>query len=199
MPYLPDKEVFLKIKYGLPIPREYPSGRCDFKDGLNYQEFLLSRDAVSNDDFGEWKFSYQHTDSDSITVTVTACANAPIGKYLIDIYLATKGDDGAVLYGPVKPKEIIIICNPWCKEDTVYVDDENIINELVFNEKTIVWFGELRRNNGKIMKHRKYVSDLKPEMENDEIEALHWAVGQFHQNTLDVVLEAVQKNFTIRN
>ena len=34
---------------------------------------------------------------------------------------------------------------------------------------------------------------------NDEIEALHWAVGQFHQNTLDVVLEAVQKNFTIRN
>ena len=41
--------------------------------------------------------------------------------------------------------------------------------------------------------------NLKPEMENDEIEALHWAVGQFHQNTLDVVLEAVQKNFTIRN
>ena len=76
----------------------------------------------------------------------------------------------------------------------VYTEDQAIIDELVFNEKTIVWFGELSKNNGRVVKGRKHVSDLKCE----EIEALHWDVGQFHQNTLDIVMEAVQKNFTIR-
>ena len=65
--------------------------------------------------------------------------------------------------------DIILICNPWCENDTVYLESENDRNEYVLNDHGAIWRGT--------------VSSSGP---------CNWNFGQFEEGILDATLHVLK-------
>ena len=65
--------------------------------------------------------------------------------------------------------DIILICNPWCENDTVYLESENDRDEYVLNDHGAIWRGS--------------VSSSGP---------CNWNFGQFEEGILDATLHVLK-------
>ena len=83
-----------------------------------------------------WKLTIDETSGDNLTCSVTAPANCLIGRYKCNLFLQS-GADSALDEEP----DIIILCNPWCNEDEVYLVSPEECNEYVLNDSGYIWRG----------------------------------------------------------
>uniref|UniRef100_A0A7N6FG96 Protein-glutamine gamma-glutamyltransferase 2 n=1 Tax=Anabas testudineus TaxID=64144 RepID=A0A7N6FG96_ANATE len=96
-----------------------------------------------------------------LVLTITPPANTPIGKYTLSV----KHRDCEMLL------KIVVLFNPWCPDDWVFLPDELERQEYVMNEQGIIYTG-----NG------NYISGT------------HWDFGQFEDNMVNICLKILDVN-----
>ncbi|XP_034724646.1 protein-glutamine gamma-glutamyltransferase 5-like isoform X3 [Etheostoma cragini] len=98
----------------------------------------------------------------NLILTITPPADTPIGEYTMTV---KHRDQEMVLAKPV------VLFNPWCPDDWVYLKDENEINEYVMNEQGIIYKGT-----------------------NNYIDSCNWDFGQFEDDMVDICLRILDLN-----
>jgi len=114
-----------------------------------------------------WFLEIEENDESPI-VTVHSPPDALIGRYKVAIYIESV-IDGVKHHALDNEPDIILICNPWCENDTVYLENENDRDEYVLNDHGAIWRGS--------------VSSSAP---------CNWNFGQFEEGILDATLHVLK-------
>ncbi|XP_075952496.1 protein-glutamine gamma-glutamyltransferase 2-like [Anarhichas minor] len=97
-----------------------------------------------------------------LVLTITPPADTPIGAF----NLVVKHRDEE------KPlPTLVVLYNPWCSDDWVYMKEEKEINEYVMNERGVIYTGS-----------------------NNYIFPLDWDYGQFEDKMVDICLKMLDLN-----
>ncbi|XP_062860403.1 protein-glutamine gamma-glutamyltransferase 2 [Trichomycterus rosablanca] len=118
---------------------------------------------------GKWWFSQQIAQSE-ILLKVHSPADASVGLYSMAVLLLSA--EGHILEES-SPHFFHLIFNPWCPADSVYLPDEELLQEYILNENGILYQGSW-----------------------DEITTLPWNFGQFEKGVLDICFEILDNSPT---
>lgn len=96
----------------------------------------------------KWDVSVQRQDGNTITFQVHVPANAPVGVWNCWVQTNRTGQrDNRHDYKC--DEDIYILFNPWCREDSVYMDNDAFRKEYVLNEQGKIWCGTWRQPKGR--------------------------------------------------
>uniref|UniRef100_A0A3P8V080 Protein-glutamine gamma-glutamyltransferase 2 n=1 Tax=Cynoglossus semilaevis TaxID=244447 RepID=A0A3P8V080_CYNSE len=95
---------------------------------------------------------------DTVALCICSAPDAPIGRYTLTL-------------GPSARIEFILLFNPWCAGDAVYLDDETSLEEYIMSQDGIIFRGD----------HNYTVPSP-------------WNFGQFESGILDVCLRILDMN-----
>ncbi|XP_070759192.1 protein-glutamine gamma-glutamyltransferase 2-like [Enoplosus armatus] len=112
-----------------------------------------------------WKIELQRSSSPmmgTLNLTITPPADTPIGEYFMCV---THRDEETLLAMPV------VLFNPWCPDDWVFLADEEQREEYVMNEQGIIFRGSADYNS-----------------------PMHWDFGQFEDNMVDICIKILDLN-----
>ncbi|XP_070758523.1 protein-glutamine gamma-glutamyltransferase E-like [Enoplosus armatus] len=112
-----------------------------------------------------WKIELHRSSSPmmgTLNLTITPPADTPIGEYLMCV---THRDEETLLAMPV------VLFNPWCPDDWVFLADEEQREEYVMNERGIIYKGS-----------GNYISPM------------HWDFGQFEDNMVNICIKILDLN-----
>ncbi|XP_076581081.1 protein-glutamine gamma-glutamyltransferase 2-like [Chaetodon auriga] len=112
-----------------------------------------------------WKYSIDKSANlqwGKVTLYVTPPADAPVGKYSLS---ASTMSERATL------GTLVVLFNPWCSDDWVYLPDEKERQEYVINEEGLIYIGTS--------------SYPRPTT---------WVFGQFEEEMVDVCLKMLDVN-----
>ncbi|XP_069351823.1 protein-glutamine gamma-glutamyltransferase 2 [Eulemur rufifrons] len=138
-----------------PDPREEAGTRARFR----------LKDANAVDEAG-WTASVVDQEDNVLSLQIKALANAPIGLYRLDLDVSsgTQGSGFQLGY-------FILLYNPWCPEDAVYLESEEQRQEYVLNQQGFIYQGSSRFIN-----------------------SVPWNFGQFEDGILDICLALLDVN-----
>ncbi|CAL1532742.1 unnamed protein product [Lymnaea stagnalis] len=85
----------------------------------------------------EWKASIKSKKDKALKVSITAPPSCFIGKWNVKIDVVRDSN----IYRLELADPIYVIFNPWCKDDTVYMADANLLKEYVLNETGQIYYG----------------------------------------------------------
>ncbi|KAI3375997.1 hypothetical protein L3Q82_016526, partial [Scortum barcoo] len=112
-----------------------------------------------------WKYSIDrraNLQRGIVTLSVTPPANAPVGKYLLS---------ASTLRGKTPLGTLVVLFNPWCPDDWVYLPDERERQEYVMNEDGLIYRGT-----------------------SIYIQPMDWVFGQFEEDMVDICLMLLDVN-----
>ncbi|DAA17317.1 TPA: transglutaminase 5 [Bos taurus] len=118
-----------------------------------------------------WIASLQTIGANSLEVSLCAPPMAAVGRYLLKVHIKS-------LQGPVtayKLGEFILLFNPWCPEDAVYLESEPQRQEYVMNDYGFIYQGN-----------------------KNWIRPCPWNYGQFEENIIDICLELLDKSLNFQ-
>uniref|UniRef100_A0A8C3IT94 Protein-glutamine gamma-glutamyltransferase K n=1 Tax=Chrysemys picta bellii TaxID=8478 RepID=A0A8C3IT94_CHRPI len=107
----------------------------------------------------------EETDStdDSLSLRVSTSPTAVIGKYRFSVKTRSRAGEYQMPFDP--HNEIYILFNPWCREDAVYLPQDDWLEEYVLNESGRIYYGT-----------------------ESQIGERTWNYGQFDRGLLDACL-----------
>ncbi|XP_061689654.1 protein-glutamine gamma-glutamyltransferase 2 [Syngnathoides biaculeatus] len=109
-------------------------------------------------DTSRWSAAVVSPPGDTVALSLCAAPNAPIGRYTL-----TLGHSARI--------DFILLFNPWCSGDAVYMDNKESLEEYVLSQDGIIFRGDA-----------KYPI------------ATPWNFGQFESGILDVCLRILDMN-----
>ncbi|XP_019736357.1 protein-glutamine gamma-glutamyltransferase 2 isoform X2 [Hippocampus comes] len=112
----------------------------------------------ANIDTSRWSAAVVSPPGDTVALSLCAAPDAPIGRYIL-----TMGRSARI--------EFILLFNPWCSGDAVYLDNKESLEEYVLSQDGIIFQGDV----------------------NHPI-ATPWNFGQFESGILDVCLRILDMN-----
>lgn len=129
-------------RYSSP-PQHPPSGRS-----VGSQNGSTQNLASAVQDMEKWDLSIERQDGNTITFQVHVPASAPVGLWNCWIQTHRIGQrDNRQDYKC--DEDIYILFNPWCREDSVYMDNDSSRQEYVLNEQGKIWSGTWRQPKGR--------------------------------------------------
>uniref|UniRef100_A0A914XK01 Transglutaminase-like domain-containing protein n=1 Tax=Plectus sambesii TaxID=2011161 RepID=A0A914XK01_9BILA len=122
----------------------------------------------------KWGAKLVMTDHNSIVVRVQPGASTAVGEWRMSILAGKRVNDWCQNFylTYVHPEFIFILFNPWCKNDTVYLNDEALLQEYVLNDQ-----GAVFQSSNK-----------------EQYQAVPWNYGQFEDVALYSALIALRQN-----
>ncbi|KAG9340663.1 hypothetical protein JZ751_021219 [Albula glossodonta] len=135
-----------------PAPSEASGTKCVF--GINQRSSAKK----------SWEANVIDNTS-ACNVAITSPADASIGKY--DLSVKNKFD----MTKELCTESFVVLFNPWCAEDWVYLPSEPERQEYVMNEEGVIYRGS------------QY-----------HISALEWDFGQFEDDIIDICLKLLDVN-----
>ncbi|XP_018093876.2 protein-glutamine gamma-glutamyltransferase E isoform X2 [Xenopus laevis] len=130
-------------------------------------EFALSNSWSS----GMWSAVLESAPGNSLRIIMYSPANAVIGRYNLTVQISIMGHTSTYSLG-----KFILLFNPWCLDDEVYMANEDERNEYVMNDNGIVFIGS-----------EKHIANLA------------WNFGQFESNILNICLDMLDRSLNYRN
>uniref|UniRef100_A0A8C7YC12 Protein-glutamine gamma-glutamyltransferase K n=1 Tax=Oryzias sinensis TaxID=183150 RepID=A0A8C7YC12_9TELE len=118
---------------------------------------------------GRWEAKITEQSDNKIKLSVNSPANAVVGLYGFTVTSRHVKNETANTHNP--DKNIVIVFNPWCEEDTVFLDDEEQRKEYVLNDTGRIYYGTEK-----------------------QIGARTWNFGQFHEGILEACLFILEKS-----
>ncbi|XP_044205421.1 protein-glutamine gamma-glutamyltransferase 2 [Thunnus albacares] len=105
-----------------------------------------------------WSAAVTSPPGEMVALSICSAPNAPIGRYTL-----TLGQSGQI--------EFILLFNPWCQGDVVYMDNEKSLEEYVLSQDGIIFRGS-----------------------NKHPIPTPWNFGQFETGILDICLRILDMN-----
>lgn len=132
-------EVFLDLSIG-PNPE------------ISKGTFVSLRVPPTKSDFGRpqqtWDIRVTHHDRAMLSLEVFVPASVSVGLWRMAVLSRSRVDPEAKdKYR--HPSEIYVLFNPWCKEDTVYMDNEDWRREYVLNDVGKIYMGSWKQREGR--------------------------------------------------
>uniref|UniRef100_A0A7N9AL23 protein-glutamine gamma-glutamyltransferase n=1 Tax=Mastacembelus armatus TaxID=205130 RepID=A0A7N9AL23_9TELE len=115
----------------------------------------------------KWWFNEQQVQNE-ILLTVHSPADAIVGQYRLAVLLMTPTGH---IFQETKKVEFHLLFNPWCKDDVVYLPEENLLQEYIMNEAGIIYMGAW-----------------------DNIKSIPWNYGQFEDYVMDICFEVLDNS-----
>ncbi|NXV55688.1 TGM1 glutamyltransferase, partial [Molothrus ater] len=75
----------------------------------------------------------------ALWVGLTAPPTAPIGRYRLSVRTRTEAGEFAAPFEP--ENDVVVLFNPWCEEDSVYMEKTSDLSEYVLNESGRIFYG----------------------------------------------------------
>uniref|UniRef100_A0A669CDL6 Protein-glutamine gamma-glutamyltransferase K n=1 Tax=Oreochromis niloticus TaxID=8128 RepID=A0A669CDL6_ORENI len=116
-----------------------------------------------------WEAKIVEQNGNKIKLSINSPANAVIGLYGLTVTTSSLKGDATTTY--TSSKNIVMLFNPWCEEDTVFLDNEGERKEYVLNDTGRIYYGTEK-----------------------QIGARTWNFGQFHEGILEACLFIMEKS-----
>ncbi|XP_053404049.1 annulin-like isoform X2 [Mercenaria mercenaria] len=113
----------------------------------------------------EWGAFIKSKDGNRLNVVILTPPNCPAAKWVLKIDVVKQKDSEKTLYRYVHTDPLYILFNPWCKDDHVYMEDDELRKEYVMNENGEIYVGSYR-----------------------SIRPRNWEFAQFSGNVLECVM-----------
>ncbi|KAM8945857.1 protein-glutamine gamma-glutamyltransferase E-like [Pelodytes ibericus] len=130
-------------------------------------QFALSNSWTS----GIWSAVLESNPGNSLQIIMCSPANAVIGRYNLSVNISINGELTNYSLG-----KFILLFNPWCLDDDVYMANEDERNEYVLNDHGIIFMG-----------NEKHISPM------------GWNYGQFENNILLICLNILDRSLNYQN
>ncbi|XP_074878501.1 protein-glutamine gamma-glutamyltransferase 6-like isoform X4 [Buteo buteo] len=127
--------------------------------------FNLSEEGASG-----WSATQEPSEPGCLNFTIFSPANAVIGRYKLKLQIVSGNKVSSTLLG-----QFVLLFNPWCPNDDVYMANEKERQEYVLNDSGIIFQGL-----------EKYIQQ----------EA--WNYGQFEEDILDISLAILDRSLNHR-
>ncbi|XP_061826241.1 protein-glutamine gamma-glutamyltransferase 2-like [Nerophis lumbriciformis] len=114
-----------------------------------------------------WRFT-QEGDHNGVLLTLHSPADSIVGHYRLDMLLMTP--DGRVSEKNEKI-DFHLLFNPWCKDDTVHLSEEKLLQEYIMNEHGMIYTGSWH-----------------------SIRSIPWHYGQFEDHVMDICFEILDNS-----
>ncbi|KAM6963026.1 protein-glutamine gamma-glutamyltransferase K-like [Aplochiton taeniatus] len=118
-----------------------------------------------------WEAKIVQRDGNKIKLSVNSLPTTVIGRYQLTVATHTVKGDYTSTHDPAN--DIYILFNPWCEDDTVYMDDEKELEEYVLNDVGRLYYGT-----------------------ENQIGSRTWNYGQFDEGLLAACLYVLEKSLT---
>ncbi|KAM4691830.1 protein-glutamine gamma-glutamyltransferase E-like [Rhinophrynus dorsalis] len=115
---------------------------------------------------GTWSAVLESRPGNSLRIIISTPANAVIGRYNLSVQITIMGNTATYSLG-----KFILLFNPWCIDDDVYMENEDERNEYVLNDHGIIFMG-----------NEKHVTSL------------GWNFGQFEESILDICMDILDRS-----
>ncbi|XP_035824902.1 hemocyte protein-glutamine gamma-glutamyltransferase [Aplysia californica] len=119
----------------------------------------------------EWGAKILGQQGNSLSVTMFTPPTCYVGKWNLRLDVVKKNNNDMKVYRYEHKDPIYILFNPWCRDDMVFMDDENLLQEYVLNESGRIFMGHV-----------------------DELTSKPWNFGQFESCVLDVAMYLLDSN-----
>ncbi|XP_038574679.1 protein-glutamine gamma-glutamyltransferase K [Micropterus salmoides] len=116
-----------------------------------------------------WEAKIVEQNGNKIKLSVNSPASAVIGLYGLTVTTSSSKGKEATTHN--SSKNIVMLFNPWCEEDTVFMDEEEERKEYVLNDIGRIYYGTEK-----------------------QIGARTWNFGQFHEGILEACLFILEKS-----
>ncbi|XP_058298789.1 protein-glutamine gamma-glutamyltransferase 4 [Hylobates moloch] len=156
----------LRLVLNQPL-QSYHQLKLEFSTGPNpsiAKHTLVVLDPRMPSDHYNWQAALQNESGKEVTVAVTSTPNAILGKYQLNVKTGNhilKSEEN-ILY---------LLFNPWCKEDMVFMPDEDERKEYILNDTGCHYVGAAR-----------------------SIKYKPWNFGQFEKNVLDCCISVLTES-----
>ncbi|XP_072206173.1 protein-glutamine gamma-glutamyltransferase 6-like [Excalfactoria chinensis] len=117
-----------------------------------------------------WSATQEHCEPGCMSLVIVSPANAIIGRYKLKLQIVSGNKNSSALLG-----QFVLLFNPWCPNDDVYMANEEERQEYVLNDSGIIFQGK-----------EKYIQQ----------EA--WNYGQFEEDILDISLSILDRSLNHR-
>ncbi|XP_066130199.1 protein-glutamine gamma-glutamyltransferase 5 isoform X2 [Saccopteryx bilineata] len=125
----------------------------------------------SHHNLSPWMASLENNRATSLEVSLCAPPTAAVGRYLLKVHIDSfQGSVTAYQLG-----EFILLFNPWCPGDAVYLDSEPQRQEYVMNDYGFIYQGS-----------------------KNWIRPCPWNYGQFEENIIDICLKLLDKSLNFQ-
>ncbi|XP_015604650.1 hemocyte protein-glutamine gamma-glutamyltransferase [Cephus cinctus] len=91
-------------------------------------------------DLEAWGVRMTGINKNDLSIEVRSPVDAPIGVWQLKVETTTLGNKGPPNTFNYE-KDIYLLFNPWVKEDLVYMEDEQYLDEYVLNDVGKIWVG----------------------------------------------------------
>ncbi|KAM6921534.1 protein-glutamine gamma-glutamyltransferase K-like [Xenentodon cancila] len=120
---------------------------------------------------GRWEAAVVKQDDRRIKLSVNSPPTAVIGRYQLTVETNTANGRSVSTHNPAN--DIFMLFNPWCEDDSLFMDSEEERQEYVLNDVGRIYYGT-----------------------ESQIGARTWAYGQFNDGILAACLFILEKSNT---
>ncbi|XP_067856731.1 protein-glutamine gamma-glutamyltransferase 2-like [Heptranchias perlo] len=117
-------------------------------------------------DESKWNAAIVSNGGNELSLSICSPANAKIGRHILKLMCTTQGQPTSFYLG-----EFILLFNPWCSADAVFLHIENQCKEYVLNDQGLLYQGS-----------KKFISPIA------------WNFGQFEDGIVDICLEMLDNS-----
>ncbi|KAM4556781.1 protein-glutamine gamma-glutamyltransferase K [Fundulus diaphanus] len=162
----------MEIEFSRPFSADTDNMRLELKTGslpIVSKGTHVIIPLVEHLDDERWEAKITAQTGNKIKLSVNSPASAVIGLYGLTVTTSSAKDGEPTVHS--SSKDIVMLFNPWCEEDTVFLDDEEQRKEYVLNDIGRIYYGTEK-----------------------QIGARTWNFGQFHEGILDACLFILEKS-----
>lgn len=123
---------------------------------------------------GAWSAKMESAEDNSVRVTVNSAPNAIVGSYKLTVKVESRASGLETIFP--QDKKIMVLFNPWCEKDTVFMGDKAEREEYVLEDSGAIWRGNSHSNRPK-----------------------PWNFGQFDLEVHRVVFELLEKHVSAKD
>ncbi|XP_068605363.1 protein-glutamine gamma-glutamyltransferase K isoform X2 [Brachionichthys hirsutus] len=116
-----------------------------------------------------WGAEITEANGNRIKLSVNSPASAVCGVYGLTVTCSSSGGEAGTAFA--SGENVVMLFNPWCEEDIVFLDDEDERKEYVLNDTGRIYYGTEK-----------------------QIGSRTWNYGQFHEGMLEACLFILEKS-----
>ncbi|XP_032816217.2 protein-glutamine gamma-glutamyltransferase K-like [Petromyzon marinus] len=159
------KGTLIQVPLRWELPPEQQEGAGGQRDGGAEGQ----RQEGGGEEGGGWSAVVEREEERALHVLVRSCPRSVVARYEV---AACAHSETAVeeVRSKREPLSVYILFNPWCREDTVYMESEEERQEYVLRETGLIYYGT-----------------------KEQISARPWVFGQFGKGILDTCLHLLDR------